>query len=86
MLFTEDILNEKETKGSKMKALSEEKESSSMWTLYFDGICSSSGSGAGVVLIPPEGEPEPIAFKLEFGNTNNTAEYEALLLGIVATK
>ena len=38
------------------------------------------------MLISPEGEVEPLAFKLEFGNTNNTTEYEALILGIVTTK
>ena len=86
MLFAEDILNEREIEGSKMKALSEEKESSSMWTFEFDGSCSSSRSSVGVVLAPPEGEPKPMAFKLEFRNTNNTIEYAALLLGIIATK
>ena len=40
----------------------------------------------GVVLIPPKGEPEPMAFKLEFGNMKNTAECEALLLGIMTMK
>jgi hypothetical protein len=77
MLFTEDTMNEQEI---------EDKESSSIWKLEFDGSFSSSGCGAGVVLIPPKGEPKPMAFKLEFGNTNNTVEYEALLLGIIAAK
>ena len=39
-----------------------------------------------MVLISLDGESEPLAFKLEFGNTNNIEEYEALLLGIVTTK
>ena len=54
--------------------------------MEFDGSCSSSGIGAGIVLIPPQREPEPLAFKLEFRNTNNTTEYEVLLLGIAAVK
>lgn len=38
--------------------------------------------GVGVVLIPPSSNPIPFSFKLEFKNTNNTAEHEALLLGL----
>ena len=37
-------------------------------------------------MISLEGEVEPLAFKLEFGNTNNIVEYEALILGIVTAK
>ncbi|KAH9293376.1 hypothetical protein KI387_041423, partial [Taxus chinensis] len=37
---------------------------------------------AGVVLISPSSEIFPSAYKLQFDNTNNTAEYEALLLGL----
>ena len=39
-----------------------------------------------MVLISLDGESESLGFKLEFGNTNNTTEYEALLLGIVIAK
>lgn len=57
-----------------------------LWIMEFDGSCASAGSGAGVVLISPQGENFPFSFKLEFKNTNNTAEYEALLLGIEQAK
>ncbi|KAH9293046.1 hypothetical protein KI387_041753 [Taxus chinensis] len=53
-----------------------------IWTLEFDGSCCSFGSGASVVLISPEGKVHAHSFKLMFENTNNTAEYEALLLGM----
>ena len=53
----------------------EEKETLLIWTLEFDGSCLSSGSNMRVVLISPKGEPKPMAFKLEFGNTNNTTKY-----------
>lgn len=86
MLFTKDTLNGQGIKNLEPKILGEEKESSSIWTLEFDGSCSSSRSSAGVVLIPPEGELEPMAFKLEFVNINNIIEYKALLLGVIATK
>ncbi|XP_059066420.1 uncharacterized protein LOC131857730 [Cryptomeria japonica] len=54
--------------------------------MEFDGSCAVLGSSAGVVLIPPSGNPIPFSFKLEFKNTNNTAEYEALLLGLAEAK
>ena len=68
------------------KVPEENKDVFGIWTLEFDRSCASSGSRAGVVLIPPEGEAEPLAFKLEFDNTNNTIECEALILGIVTAK
>ncbi|KAH9305668.1 hypothetical protein KI387_010072, partial [Taxus chinensis] len=57
-----------------------------VWTLEFDGSCSSTGSGAGVVLIAPRGKVHPFSFKFQFENTNNTAEYEALILGLSMVK
>lgn len=57
-----------------------------LWLMEFDGSCATSGSGAGVVLIPPFGNHIPFSFKLEFKNTNNMAEYEALLLGLAEAK
>ena len=57
-----------------------------MWTMEFDGRCSNSGLGAGVVLISPNGELSTFSFKLDFPNTNNTTEYEGLLLGLQEAK
>ncbi|GLJ06993.1 hypothetical protein SUGI_0054950 [Cryptomeria japonica] len=54
--------------------------------MEFDGSCATSSSGAGVVLILPSGTHIPFSFKLEFKNTNNMAEYEALLLGLAEAK
>lgn len=53
-----------------------------VWTLEFDGSCSSTGSRVGIVLVSPKGNLFPFSFKLQFNNTNNTAEYESLLLGM----
>ncbi|KAH9310135.1 hypothetical protein KI387_038046, partial [Taxus chinensis] len=58
----------------------------SIWNLEFEGSCSSAGYRAGVVLISPEGKIHPFSFKLQFENTNNTAEYEALILGLNTKK
>ncbi|GKV39077.1 hypothetical protein SLEP1_g46896 [Rubroshorea leprosula] len=52
------------------------------WTLYVDGASSSKGSGAGALLIGPEGYRSEHALKFNFDVTNNMAEYEALLLGL----
>ena len=86
MLFTEEALYEQRNGNLSEGILNEDKDVIGIWTLEFDGSCASSGFGTGVVLIPPGGEPEPMAFRLEFGNVNNTIEYEALLLGIMIEK
>ncbi|GKV40104.1 hypothetical protein SLEP1_g47775 [Rubroshorea leprosula] len=52
------------------------------WTLYVDGASSSKGSGAGALLIGPNGYRSEHALKFNFDATNNMAEYEALLLGL----
>ncbi|GKV11061.1 hypothetical protein SLEP1_g22347 [Rubroshorea leprosula] len=54
----------------------------SNWTLYVDEASSSKGSGAGALLIGPEGYRSEHALKFNFDATNNMAEYEALLLGL----
>ena len=54
--------------------------------MYFDGSSSKEGAGTGVVLISPAGEAVRLMYKLEFITTNNTTEYEALLLGLRSEK
>ena len=83
MLFTEEALDEQRDENQSGRVPNENKDAVGIWTLEFDGSYVSSGSKAGVVLISLEGELEPMAFKLEFWNTNNTAKYEALLLAIM---
>jgi hypothetical protein len=58
----------------------------SVWKMFFDGASSSEGAGAGVVFVSPCQETISLAYKLEFETTNNVAEYEALFLGLRATK
>ncbi|XP_028078737.1 uncharacterized protein LOC114280559 [Camellia sinensis] len=50
--------------------------------LYVDGSSNNRGSGAGVVLISPEGFIWKQALKLGWNASNNEAEYEALLAGL----
>ncbi|KAI5338935.1 hypothetical protein L3X38_018207 [Prunus dulcis] len=56
------------------------------WTLYFDGSCTTSGGGAGVVLINPEGQATALSFKLDFPCTTNVTEYEAFVMGLSTAK
>ncbi|KAK9079767.1 hypothetical protein SSX86_001440 [Deinandra increscens subsp. villosa] len=56
--------------------------SNDAWTLYTDGAKNSEGSGAGLVLIDPNGVEVTYAILLDFPSTNNEAEYEALLAGL----
>ena len=54
------------------------------WTMYFDESVMAPSSGAGVVLISPDGSRLRYAIRLHFSASNNIAEYEALInrLGI----
>ncbi|KAK5847026.1 hypothetical protein PVK06_003328 [Gossypium arboreum] len=54
------------------------------WKLNFDGASNAVGNGIGAVLISPNGDYYPFASKLDFDCTNNIAEYEACIMGILA--
>ena len=62
----------------------EDKEKNDWWIMYFDGAVNVSGNGAGAVIISPDQKQYPISIKLQFECTNNTAEYEACILGLEA--
>ncbi|GJW41350.1 reverse transcriptase domain-containing protein [Tanacetum coccineum] len=49
------------------------------WKLYTDGASNDHGSGAGLILIDSEGVEYSYTLRLNFNNSNNDAEYEALL-------
>ncbi|XP_066358532.1 uncharacterized protein [Miscanthus floridulus] len=50
--------------------------------MYFDGSVMAPGSGAGVVLISPDGSRLCYAIRLHFLPSNNATEYEALINGL----
>ncbi|KAH9315188.1 hypothetical protein KI387_023815, partial [Taxus chinensis] len=56
--------------------------SDDIWLMCFDGACSQSGNGAGVVIKSPVGRQFNYTFQLSFEATNNTTEFEALCLGL----
>ena len=45
-----------------------------------------SGTGAGLILVNPEGVITEYALRFKFSATNNGAEYEALIAGLKTTK
>ncbi|XP_074383678.1 uncharacterized protein LOC141725146 [Apium graveolens] len=52
------------------------------WILYVDGAVNNNGSGAGIVLVTPEGHRLMSVIHFKFYVTNNDAEYEALINGL----
>ena len=52
------------------------------WKMYFDAVANQKGYGVGVILIAPRGAQTPLAIKLKYTSTNNTAEYEVCIIGI----
>ncbi|GJV54202.1 reverse transcriptase domain-containing protein [Tanacetum coccineum] len=58
-----------------------------IWKLYTDEASNEHGSRAGLILIDLKGTEYSYALRLNFANSNNDAEYEALLAGLrIATK
>ncbi|GKV43001.1 hypothetical protein SLEP1_g50348 [Rubroshorea leprosula] len=52
------------------------------WVLYVDGAANIEGSGAGAVLVGPDGFKSEHALRFKFQTTNNAAEYEDLIYGL----
>ena len=53
------------------------------WTMRFDGSTTTTLNGVGVVLSCENGDTIPLSFKLGFSYSNNAAEYEAYLIGLI---
>ncbi|GMP96894.1 hypothetical protein CsSME_00045332 [Camellia sinensis var. sinensis] len=58
----------------------------SFWTLSFDGAAAGGKGGTGIVLTSKSGEKLYLSYKLDFHCSNNEAEYEALILGLIAAE
>ncbi|GJZ25362.1 reverse transcriptase domain-containing protein, partial [Tanacetum coccineum] len=52
------------------------------WRLYTDGASNSGGFRVGLILLAPDDVEYSYALRLNFSNSNNNAEYEALLAGL----
>ncbi|XP_070014732.1 uncharacterized protein [Nicotiana sylvestris] len=53
-----------------------------IWKIYFDGAINIKGVGIRAILISPIGHHYPATARLRFFCTNNTAEYEACIMGL----
>ena len=53
-----------------------------LWKIGVDGSATKKRSGAGIVLITPEGQEMKHAVRMDFKTTNNEAEYEAVVAGL----
>ena len=58
-------------------------QDSSSWKVYVDGAANQRGAGVGLVLVYLEKITIEKSLRLGFSATNNEAEYEALLMGMV---
>ena len=54
----------------------------SIWRLSVDGAANAQGSGAGLILTSPEGIDIEYALRFGFRDSNNEAEYEAVIVGL----
>ena len=54
----------------------------SNWIMHFDGSKMMAGLGAGVVLTSPTGDTVQYVLQILYTDSNNAAEYEALLHGL----
>ncbi|XP_070010870.1 uncharacterized protein [Nicotiana sylvestris] len=57
-------------------------EDTNDWKMFFDGAVNAKGVGIGAILISPIGQHYPAITWLRFFCTNNTAEYEACIMGM----
>ncbi|XP_065638557.1 uncharacterized protein LOC136071336 [Quercus suber] len=86
--FTEPSLEEVTTKedmdGKSVGMISQ--RDPARWEVYMDGAANRKGSRVGLVLISPEGIIIEKLLRLDFGATNNEAEYETLLMGMAMVR
>ena len=56
------------------------------WILHVDGSATTSMSGAGIILTNPEQMMFEYVLRFAFSASNNEAEYEALIAGLMPAK
>ncbi|GJX19326.1 reverse transcriptase domain-containing protein [Tanacetum coccineum] len=75
-----------EEKNGEAKRKEPEPKPENTWKLFTDRASSSNGSGAGLMLVNPEGKEYTYTLRFEFETTNNEAKYEALIAGLRIAK
>ena len=61
--------------------LPKEYDTYSNWVMHFNGSKMLAGLGAGVILTSPIGDTVCYVLQILYADSNNAAEYEALLHG-----
>ena len=82
--FTEELGDSKE--GTKLEEALRvsSMEIQQVWQLFVDGAANQKGLGRGIMMISPNGITLEKSLRLGFSATNNEAEYEAVLAGVIA--
>ncbi|XP_070039153.1 uncharacterized protein [Nicotiana tomentosiformis] len=57
-------------------------ENTNAWKIFFDGAVNAKGVGIRAILISPTWQHYPATTRLRFFYKNNTAEYEACIMGM----
>ncbi|XP_061339423.1 uncharacterized protein LOC133286092 [Gastrolobium bilobum] len=63
-----------------------ETPSAGIWKLYVDGFSNAKGSGARMIVENPNGVAFEHSLSFDFNATNNQAEYEAMIAGLLQAK
>ncbi|XP_061344902.1 uncharacterized protein LOC133290804 [Gastrolobium bilobum] len=61
-------------------------ETQATWKLYVDGSTNAKGSGAGMIVENPDGVVMEHSLTFDFNTTNNQAEYEAMIAGLLQAR
>jgi len=69
-----------------LESAPQEVELGSQWMLLVDGSSNQQGSGVGIILEGPNGVLIEQALRFAFKASNNQAEYEALIAGMLLAK
>ncbi|GJW97826.1 reverse transcriptase domain-containing protein [Tanacetum coccineum] len=77
-----DLIAEKPDEEGPLMEVQAEEAIPEPWTLFTDGSSCLERSGAGLILMSPEGEEFTYALRFEFDASNNKAKYEALVAGL----
>lgn len=64
----------------------ERKEDAKPWKVFVHSSSNVKGSGAGVIVESPKGVFMELSLWLDFPTSNNQAEYEALIAGLLQAK
>ncbi|GJV72026.1 reverse transcriptase domain-containing protein [Tanacetum coccineum] len=74
-----DFIVERPEEDSPDTPMEEKEELPKPWILFTDGSSCTDGSGVGLILTNPKGMEFTYALRFRFDETNNEAEYEALI-------